>query len=94
MSDAKLPDFSGKTISMMLIDEDHSHDLDNPHFEYQGERLFIIGTIPAISTESAWNGNQIGAVAWERVRNYTLFANLETYIKAVEKSDSFQDEQK
>jgi hypothetical protein len=94
MSNATLPDFSGKTISMMLIDEAHSHDLDNPHFEYQGERLFIIGTIPAISTDSGWNGNQIGAVAWERVRNYTLFPNLETYIKAVEKSDSFQDEQK
>ena len=87
-----LPDFSGKCISMTLIDEEHSHDLDNPHFEYQGGRLFIIGTIPEIATDSGWSGNQIGGVAWDRVRDYVLFDNLETYIEAVQKSAAYGDE--
>jgi len=86
-----LPDFTGKCVSMMLIDETHSHDLNNPHFEYQGGRLFIIGTIPESATDSGWSGNQIGAVAWDRVRDYVLFENIETYIKAVEKSALFKD---
>lgn len=88
MNKDAIPDFSGKTISMMLVDESHSHDLDDPHFEYQGGRLFIIGTVPIVATDSGWNGNQTGAVAWECVRDYTLFPNLETYIKAVNQSES------
>jgi len=91
MNKDAIPDFSGKTISMMLIDESHSHDLDDPHFEYQGGRLFIVGTIPADATDSGWNGNQTGAVAWDRVRDYTLFPDLETYIEAVKKSEETHD---
>lgn len=83
-----LPDFSGKCISMMLIDDSHSHDLDNPHFEYQGGRLFIIGTIPEAATDTGWSANQIGGVAWDRVRDYVLFDSLESYTKAVEISES------
>ena len=88
------PDFSGKCISMMLINESHSHDLNEPHFEYQGGRLFIVGTIPEIATDSGWSGNQIGGVAWDQVRNYVLFENLESYIKGVKKSESDVDQVK
>ncbi|WPD22940.1 MAG: hypothetical protein SD837_22500 [Candidatus Electrothrix scaldis] len=88
-----IPDFSGKCISMMLIDEEHSHDLHDPYFEYQGGRLFIIGIIPEMATVSGWTGNQIGGVAWDRVRDYVLFGSLEAYIEAVHKSESCsQDE--
>lgn len=83
-----LPDFSGKTISIMLINETHSHDLDNPHFEYQGGRLFIVGTIPEVATVSGWNAHHVGAVAWDQVRDYTLFPNLDEYAKAVKKSET------
>ena len=93
MNKETLPDFSGKTISMMLVDESHSHDLNDPHFEYQGGRLFIIGVIPMIATDSGWSGNQIGGVAWDRVRDYVLFPNLETYEKAVEKSELSNNEE-
>lgn len=90
MNKVALPNFSGKCISMMLINESHSHDLNNPHFEYQGGRLFIIGTIPEGASESDWSGNQTGAVAWDRVRDYVLFDNLETYTNAVKKSETKQ----
>ena len=91
METKSMPEFSGKCISMNLIDEQHSHDLNNPHFEYQGGRLFIIGTIPEVATDSGWSANQIGAVAWDRVRDYILFDSLETYIKAVKISEEFDN---
>ena len=85
-----LPDFSGKCISMRIKHSDYSHDLYDPHFEYQGGRLFLIGTIPEDSSESGWDDNQTGAVDWEGVRSYVLFENLETYVKAVKKAESFK----
>lgn len=87
MDKEAIPDFSGKCISMRLIDEPHSHDLNNPHFEYQGGRLFIIGTIPEIATDSGWSANQTGGVAWDRVRDYVLFENIDSYTQAVKKSE-------
>lgn len=87
-----LPDFSGKCISMSVIDSECSHDLFDPHFEYQGGVLFIIGTIPVGATDSGWDANQIGSVAWSGVRNYILFNDLDSYIKAVAISDAYQTE--
>jgi len=93
MNKESFPDFSGKTISMSVIDDSHSHDLDKPYFEYQGGRLFIIGIVPEIASGSGWNGNNIGAVAWDRVDSYSLFSDLKTYIQAVKKSESHNDDQ-
>ncbi len=89
-----LPDFSGKCISMRIEHSECSHDLNDPHFEYQGGRLFIVGTIPEGSSESGWDNNQTGAVDWARVRNYVLFNNLDEYVKAVKISESFEPEEK
>ena len=90
MNNDSLPDLAGKCISMRIEHSEYCHDLFNPHFEYQGGRLFIVGTIPENSSESGWDDNQTGAVAWERVRNYVLFENLEIYFKAIKKSESFK----
>ncbi|MBS3797347.1 hypothetical protein V1358_11425 [Pseudoalteromonas sp. YIC-656] len=87
-----MPDFSGKCISMRLVDSDCSHDLVDPKFEVQAGRLFIVGIIPEGASESNWDANQLGAVAWEQVRNYTLFDNLASYQKAVAISESYQEE--
>ena len=76
-NDNLLPDFSGKCISISVVNESHNHDLNDPHFEYQGGRLFIVGLIPETSTDSGWSDNQVGAVAWEQVLNYVLFDNIE-----------------
>ena len=92
MEKDKLPDFSGKCISMRVRDSEFSHDLYDPHFEYQGGVLFIVGTIPKGSTDSGWDEGQIGAVAWSGVRNYILFQDLDSYSKAVEISENFQDQ--
>lgn len=93
MTKDNLPDFSGKCISMRVIDSDHSHDLFDPHFENQGGKLFIVGTIPVGSTDSGWDANQIGAIDWAGVRNYVLFQDLESYTKAVEISEAYEPEE-
>ncbi|GAA3938095.1 hypothetical protein [Litoribacillus peritrichatus] len=85
-----LPDFSGKCISMSVVDSECCHDLFDPHFEYQGGKLFIVGTIPVGATDSDWNANQLGAVAWSGVQNYVLFDDLDAYVKAVAISEAFQ----
>ena len=91
MNKDSLPDFSNMVLSIRLIDDSHSHDLFNSHFEMQGGRLFLVGTIPEIATESGWNGNQTGAVAWDRVQDYCTFPDMDTYVKAVNKSESIKD---
>ena len=85
-----LPDFTGKCISMLIMDDSVSHDLCNSHFEYQGGRLFIVGTIPEGSTGSGWNTKCIGAVAWDRVTDYTLFEDQASYTKAIKTSDAYE----
>jgi len=87
-----LPDFSGKCISMTLLGDPESHDLNDPYFEYQGDVLFIMGRIPRLATDSGWSANQIGAVAWSNVRNYVLFDSLAEYERAVAISETYDPE--
>ena len=92
MNKDSIPDLSGKCVSIRIEGSDYSHDLCDPHFEYQGGRLFIVGYIPVGSSESGWDNNQIGAIDWARVRNYVLFNNLEEYTKAIKISESYEPE--
>ena len=82
------PDFSGKCISMSLIDDSTNHDLVDPHFEVQGGRLFIIGTVPKGATFSDWDAGCISGVAWDRVSGYSLFDSLKHFSSAIKKSES------
>ena len=41
-----LPDFRDKVITANIKDDDLDHEMIDPHFEEQGNRLFIIGRIP------------------------------------------------
>jgi len=92
MNMESIPDYSGKCLSMSLIDDDASHDLFDPHFENQGGRLFIMGTLPKGSSDSGWNDNKIGGVAWDRVKEYVIFDSLEEYHAAVKISDDHKEE--
>jgi hypothetical protein len=89
-----LPDFLGKCVSISLRDDDVSHDLCDPRFEYQGNRLFIIGYVPKGATESDWAATKTSAIAWDRVQQYFVFDNLKDYQKAIKKSEDFQKTKK
>jgi hypothetical protein len=83
-----LPDFSGKCVSFTLIDESACNDINDPIFEYQGGRLFVVGTIPKGATTSDWAAGALGAVAWNRVTDYIVFETEEAFIKATKISET------
>lgn len=75
---------------MTIMDDSNSHDLFDPRFEYQGGRLFIVGTVPQDATESNWVLGCQGAVAWDRVTDYYIFDSAEAFTKAINVSENHQ----
>jgi hypothetical protein len=88
------PDFSGKCLSISIRDDSTSHDVCDPHFEFQGERLFIIGTVPCGATASDWCENKTVAIAWDRVSEYYVFDDFKDYEKAVKNSENYHSKKK
>ena len=86
------PDFSGKYISITIKDDEISHDLFDPKFENQAGRIFITGITPHGATESNWVSGIKSAVAWDRVTDYFLFDDIESYNKAVKISEEYNAE--
>lgn len=91
MNKELLPDFSGKCISMRVAGSKYLHDLQDPHFEYQGGKLFIIGNIPRSFGEPGWDDGKIAAIDWEHVRKYTLFDSLEDFHEAYAIAENDKD---
>lgn len=79
---AKFPDFLNKLVSLYLTNatEERGVVLDNPTFELQGGRLFLIGNIAEGTTENDWAAGIPSAVAWDRVEQYLIFDSLEDYL--------------
>jgi len=92
MNKDSLPNFSGKCIALRVAGSKYGHDLFDPYFEYQGGKLFIIGTVPKNSSASGWDAGKIAAVDWEHVRKYTIFDNLEDFLKADAIAEKFENE--
>lgn len=82
----KLPDFHGKCLLLNIKKQRYAIGLNDPHFEYQGGRLFIIGSIPEGATHSNWGVGEQRAVLWSRVTNYVIFEDHTAYSKALQKS--------
>ncbi|KAA1257536.1 hypothetical protein LF1_00230 [Rubripirellula obstinata] len=80
---SKLPNFSGKVLSISTMDDESSHDMADPRFEMQADRLFIVGTSPDGSSESNWCAGAKLAVAWDRVTDYYIFDSTDHYASAI-----------
>ncbi len=85
-----LPNFSGKCLSISIINDTHNYDIYDPTFETQGGRLFITGKVPKGATDSNWAMNSQIFVAWDRVSDYYVFKNLKAYKKAIKTSEKYQ----
>lgn len=79
----KLPNFTGKTLSVILIGDETSHVIVNPRFEMQGGRLFLIGTSPPGASIRDWLAELEECLAWDRVQEYVVFSSAEEYFKRV-----------
>jgi len=82
------PNFSDKILSISTSGDSYNHDLISPKFEEVAGRIFITGRIPRESTQSGWNENKIGAVAWDIVTEYVIFDTYEEYKASTEKSEA------
>jgi hypothetical protein len=78
---AQLPDFTDKVISVSIAGEDDGRCLEHPRWEIQGDRLFLVGTVPCGGSTNDWCGGILSAVAWESVTDYMIFDCAEHYLK-------------
>jgi hypothetical protein len=81
MKKSALPDFNDKIVQASLVGDSHMYAMASPHFEMQGDRLFLVGVVPRGGTSSNWSEGAVVAVAWDRVTDYLVFASAEIYQK-------------
>lgn len=92
MIDNKYPDFTGKVISITIIDDEQNNDMISPTFEMQAGRLFICGEVPKGASRSNWCAGKMSAVAWDRVTDYIVFDSLDDYKAAIEISENYHQD--
>jgi hypothetical protein len=77
----QLPDLTSKVVSLTLAGEEWARVLVHPRWEVQGDRLFLVGTIPPGGSTNDWLAGVTDAVAWDHVAAYSLFDSPEHYAK-------------
>ncbi len=88
----RLPDFSGKCLSIKIEGSSYMHDLFDPQFEVQGGRLFLTGHIPEGASESNWADGSTAAIVWKNVSDYIVFDDLESYVRAIKKLNDYHQQ--
>jgi hypothetical protein len=79
MKKTALPDFSGKVVVAYTVAGGSGEVLTDPHFEFQGGRLFLVGRVPRAGSSKDWSGGAQVAVAWDHVTEYLVFESAEDY---------------
>jgi hypothetical protein len=82
----KIPRFTGKVVSVVCKNEDTGQLIYSPVFEEQGERLFLVGTVPNESSDNNWMEGLTTAIAWDTVQDYVIFESMEDFIKRLKSS--------
>lgn len=74
-SDA-LPDFSDKIVIVYQKGRDDSSAsiLDSPVLELQGDRYYLVGTIPERATTNDWAIGATNGIAWDLVAEYYVMS--------------------
>jgi hypothetical protein len=80
LTEPRLPDFGDKLVMIIFNrpGEDHAV-IQNPRFEEQGGRLFLVGAIP-VGVIPGFD-DLPAAFAWEDVEQYIVFQSVEQYIQ-------------
>ncbi len=74
-----LPDFTKKLVSVSFAAADDSQCIAHPHWEAQGGRLFLVGTVPRGGSTRDWCEGVVSAIAWDQVSDYLVFDSVEDY---------------
>ncbi len=76
--------FAGKVVSFGSVDDTLA--IKNISFQYQNERLFVVGDVPKGATNNDWAIGRPCAIAWDSVTDYMIFDSEDQYAKLIEKS--------
>ena len=90
MKNTKYPDFTGKFLALSVIGDDHTLTMDSPRFELQGDRWFIIGSVPQGVSNGDWSQGALRAVAWDQVKHYLVFDSADHYRKGLKKFAKYE----
>ena len=82
MKQSTFPDFRGKVVSI-VFKGDFGRSLQDPRFEVQAGRLFLVGTTPRSGSSKDWVAGLKAAVAWDSVQDYVVFDSPEDWQKRV-----------
>jgi hypothetical protein len=77
----KLPDFTGKVVSLSLAGDQHTYAMESPQFETQAGKWFVVGTVPRGGSTKDWSEGVVCAVAWDQVSDYLVFDSADDYAK-------------
>lgn len=80
----KLPNFSGKVVSVSFVGADDTHAIENPTWKTQGGKLFLVGTIPRGGSTRDWVKGIVCAAAWDHVSDYLVFESADDYRKRLQ----------
>ena len=83
MKKLKLPDFTNKCVSVSLANQDYGRIVANPHWEMQGDRLILVGTVPPDACDANWCAGLTAALAWDQASEYVVFNSVEHYRKRI-----------
>ncbi len=86
MKDTK-PNFNGKVLSVLCINEDTSQLISDPAFESQVGRVFLTGTVPKESSQDNWMEGLKVSIAWDTVQDYVIFESIDDYLTRLHSND-------
>ena len=81
----KIPIFKNKIVSVVCENEDTGQLIFNPKFEKQGNRLFLVGTVPPDSSQDNWMEGLVTAIAWDTVQDYVVFDSMDDFLTRLHK---------
>lgn len=82
-----VPDFTGKVLSIVLKGAEWTRAIQDPHFELQCGRLFLVGTSPREASTRDWIAGSRYAVAWDSVLDYAVFDSVDEYLDRLRRFD-------
>ena len=75
------PNFKGKVLSVALCAQGWSRAIQDPHFEMQCGRLFLVGVSPKDASTKDWVAGLPYAIAWDSVADYAVFDSVDQYLE-------------
>ncbi len=81
------PNFKGKVLSVLCVNEDTSQLISNPTFESQVGRVFLTGTVPKDSSQDNWMEGLKVSIAWNTVQDYVIFESIDDYLTRLNSND-------